>query len=109
MKADLAGSFSLKSSPVGQSFSLSSRGSSVVGSLSLTGMGRGERWGGEGRGGGGGREGRGEEGEGREGERRGRGEEGEGRGEEGKGGGRGGRIKRMSGVRGREYEIDGIP
>lgn len=32
------GSFSLKSSPVGQSLSLSSRGSFVVGSLSLTGM-----------------------------------------------------------------------
>ena len=31
------GSFSLKSSPVGQSLSLSSRGSFVVGSLSLTG------------------------------------------------------------------------
>ena len=35
--ADLVGSFSLKSSPVGQSLSLSSRGSFVVGSLSLTG------------------------------------------------------------------------
>ena len=32
------GSFSLKSSPVGQSLSLSSRGSFVVGSLSLTGI-----------------------------------------------------------------------
>lgn len=31
------GSFSLKSSPVGQSLSLSNRGSFVVGSLSLTG------------------------------------------------------------------------
>ena len=37
------GSFSLKSSPVGQSLSLSSRGSFVVGSLSLTGKEAGGR------------------------------------------------------------------